>query len=68
MQSFTSDNFGSPVLVPGPPVLQSIGIEINFSLTQFDQTSITSLFFVIPAPGVIGLLAIGALGTRRRRR
>ncbi len=70
--SGTSGNFGAPVLIPGPAVLQSIGIEINFSLTQSDQVSITSVFFVIPAPGVIGLLAIGVLGTsrgsRRRRR
>ncbi len=49
-------------------MLQDIGIEINFSLTQFDQAQITSVFVVVPAPGVIGLLALGALGTRRRRR
>lgn len=66
--SGSSGNFGAPFLIPGPSVLQSIGIEINFSLTQFDQASITSVFNVTPAPGVIGLLAIGALGTRRRRR
>lgn len=64
----SSANFGAPVMVPGPSVLQSIGIEINLSLTQNDQASITSVFFVIPAPGVIGLLAIGALGIKRRRR
>ncbi len=61
-----SSSFG-PVI--GPPALDSIGIEINFSLTQLDQVSITSVFHVvgIPAPGVIGLLAVGAVGTRRRR-
>ncbi len=64
----SSSNFGAPVMVPGPAVLASVGIEINFSLTQSDQASITSVFFVIPAPGVIGLLAIGALGIGRRRR
>ncbi len=63
--SGSSANFG---FIPGPAVLESIGIEINFSLTQFDQAQITSVFVVVPAPGVIGLLAIGALGTRRRRR
>ena len=69
--SGTSANFGAPFTVSGPPALASIGIEINFSLTQDDQASITSVFFVTPAPGVICLLAIGALGTgrgsRRRR-
>lgn len=64
----SSGNFGVPFPVVGPPVLNSIGIEINFSLTQLDQASITSVFSVVPAPGVVGLLAIGALGVRRRRR
>ncbi len=65
----SSGNFGIPFPVVGPPVLNSIGIEINFSLTQFDQASITSVFNVVPAPGVVGLLAVGALlGVRRRRR
>ncbi len=61
----SSQNFGP---LPGPPVLDSIGIEINLSLTQLDQARIGSVFIVTPAPGVVGLLAIGALGTRRRRR
>jgi len=66
--SGSSGNFGAPFMVAGPSVLQSIGIEINFSLTQNDQASITSVFFVIPAPGVLGLLAIGGLVIGRRRR
>ena len=66
--SSSSDNFGIPFPAVGPPVLNSVGIEINFSLTQLDQASITSVFSVTPAPGVVGLLAIGALGVRRRRR
>ncbi len=66
--SSSSGNFGAPFPVVGPPVLNSIGIEINFSLTQLDQASITSVFNVVPAPGVVGLLAVGALGVRRRRR
>ena len=66
----SSANFGSPLPEIGPPALDSIGIEINFTLTQLDQASITSVFHVVgvPAPGVIGLLAIGALGIGRRRR
>ena len=66
--SGSSGNFGAPLQIAGPPVLSSIGIRIHFSLTQSDQASITSVFFVTPAPGAIGLLAIGALGIRRRRR
>ncbi len=66
--SGTSDNFGAPFMVDGPGVYSDIGIRIQFSLTQNDQASITSVFYVIPAPGAIGLLAIGALGIRRRRR
>ena len=63
----SSANFGP---VAGPAALNSIGIEINFSLSQLDQASITSVFHVvaIPGPGVIALLAVGAVGTRRRRR
>jgi len=64
-----SDNFGIPVPLAGPGVVTSIGIKIAFSLTQFDQASMTSLFrVVVPAPGVLALLGVGALGLRRRRR
>lgn len=67
--SGTSGNFGAPFMVPGPAVLSSIGIEINFSITQNDQGSFTSVFYVIPAPGAIALLGFGGLiGTGRRRR
>jgi len=66
--SGSSSNFGAPFMVDGPAVLSDIGIRIHFSLTQNDQASITSVFYVIPAPGAIGLLAIGALGIGRRRR
>jgi hypothetical protein len=66
----SSANFGSPLPEIGPPALNSIGIEINFTLTQLDQASITSVFHVVgvPAPGVIGLLGLAALGIGRRRR
>jgi len=64
----TSGNFGIPVMLGGPPALASIGIKIAFSLTQFDQASLTSTFRVIPGPGALALLGIGALGLRRRRR
>lgn len=64
----TSGNFGIPVPLGGPPALASIGIRISFSLTQFDQLDLTSLFRVTPAPGALALLGLGALGMRRRRR
>jgi uncharacterized protein (TIGR03382 family) len=64
----TSDNFGIPVMIAGPPALNSIGIKIAFSLTQFDQASLTSTFKVIPTPGALALLGVAGLGLRRRRR
>ena len=55
--------------LPGPPVLNTIGIEINFSLTSGDQASLTSVFNVLPTPGGLTVL-LGAvwIGRRRRRR
>ena len=65
----TAANFGIPFAVPGPlAVVNNIGIKISFSLTQADQASITSGFNVVPAPGGLLLLAVGALSVRRRRR
>jgi hypothetical protein len=61
-------NFGIPAMIGGPPALASIGIKIAFSLTQFDQASMTSTFRVIPGPGALAVLGIGVLGLRRRRR
>ncbi len=66
--SSSSANFGLPNAIAGPDVLNNIGIEIAFALTQNDQASITSVFNVVPAPGAIALLGVAALMTRRRRR
>ena len=63
-------DFGIPVpLVASQSVDESIGILLDFDLTPGDTASFTSIFeVIIPAPGVIGLLAVAAVGTRRRRR
>ncbi len=63
-----SANFGIPVNVVGGPVLNTLGIDIEFTLTPGDQASITSNFAIIPAPGGLLVLAVGTLGLRRRRR
>lgn len=63
-------NFGIPVPIVGPAILNSIGIRISFNLTQGDQASMTSVFRAdaIPGPGGLALLAIGVVVRRRRRR
>jgi hypothetical protein len=68
--SSADSNFGIPVPVGGPSVANSIGIDINFSLTSLDQASITSVFNVVPVPGPGGLavLALAGVVIRRRRR
>jgi len=64
------EDFGTPIpSAPGPAVLSSIGITLQFDLTEGDSVSWTSNFVVnIPAPGagmVFGLAGIAAI--RRRR-
>jgi hypothetical protein len=68
--SGASSNFGSPVPISGPAINESIGIELNFSLSSLDQGSFTSTVYAvpIPAPGGLVLLAAAGLVTRRRRR
>jgi hypothetical protein len=66
----TSGNFGIPDPIDGGPIANSIGIDINFSLTTLDQASITSVVnaVIIPGPGGLVLLAVAGLVARRRRR
>jgi hypothetical protein len=40
--SAASSDFGSPDPVSGPPITESFGFAVNFSLTEFDVASITS--------------------------
>ncbi len=63
-------DFGIPAPVAATQSIDSsIGILLDFDLTPGDSVSFTSIFeVVVPAPGVIGLLAVAAVGTRRRRR
>ena len=65
-------SYGSPIpSLPGPAVLSSIGVKLDFSLTAFDRASFTSNNVVNPVPepttGALVALGLVALATRRRR-
>jgi hypothetical protein len=67
------DSFGGPVIpsLPGPAVVNTIGITLEFDLTPGDSASFTSIFVVepIPGPGGVALLSVaGLVGMGRRRR
>jgi len=65
------EDFGTPIpSAPGPGVNSSIGITIQFDLTDGDSASWTSVFAVnqVPAPGAGAVFALaGVFGIRRRR-
>jgi hypothetical protein len=55
-----SDSFGLPGLTqPGPPVLNSMAIQLTFTLTPGDSASFTSRFEVIPIPEPVTALMLG---------
>jgi hypothetical protein len=59
---------GLPPSLPSGPVLTDIGIQFKFTLTPLDAAAFTGYFEVIPEPGTICLLGLGALGLLRKRR
>lgn len=68
-QAIGPDTFGGPI--PAQPygaVNTNIAIRLAFTLTAGDSASFTSLFVVVPAPGVLAVAGAGLLAGRRRRR
>jgi len=67
---FGFGTFPAPA-VPGPGVVNSIGLTLTFTLSGFDSAIVNAVFEVtpIPAPGAFAMLGVaGLLGARRRRR
>ena len=65
------EDFGTPIpSAPGPAVNNSIGITLQFDLTDGDSVSWTSNFVVnvIPTPGAGAVLGMAGIFAIRRRR
>lgn len=65
------EDFGTPIpSAPGPAVNNSIGITLQFDLTDGDSVSWTSSFVVnvVPTPGAGAVLGMAGICAMRRRR
>lgn len=65
--NLTADDSGAFASAIGVPVID-MSAQFSFLLTANDIAVGSSSFLIVPAPGALGLLAIGLIGTRRRRR
>lgn len=62
-------SFGTPDPVSsGVPLVNQIGILLEFELSAGDSASFTAIFEVVPAPGVFAVFGLAGLTGRRRRR
>lgn len=65
---FDGASAGFPLYQPVSGSVTDIQSQFSFTLSRFDRAAGTSTFEIIPAPGAVGLLALGGLIVGRRRR
>lgn len=65
---FDGASVGFPLYQSVPGAVTDIQSQFSFTLSRFDRAAGTSTFEIIPAPGAVGLLALGGLIAGRRRR
>jgi len=61
-----SDDLSDSTFGGNGPVLNTIGIVLEFSLSAGDTVTTTGVFGVIPAPSALAIFAVGLFGRRRR--
>lgn len=70
--TFGPESYGVPIpSLPGPPATSTIEIELNARISGYDTATLQASFVVVvPEPGTMALLGIGAavMMLRRRRR
>ena len=60
-ESFPDNEAGLPPSLPSGAVLNTIGIEFNFSLTPQTGVGLTGYFEVIPEPATLAIMGLGGL-------